>query len=120
MDVTSLYTNITQEEGIQTVCRAYDAFYENKPPIPTPLLKEALRLVLEENSFQFNGKNYLQTHGTAMGTKMAVAFANIFMGRVETEIISQSAIKPLVWKRYIDDIYILPLEHKQRTNDTVH
>jgi len=22
-----------------------------------------------------NGKNYLQTHGTAMGTKMAVAFA---------------------------------------------
>ena len=107
MDVTSLYTNKPQEEGIQTVCRAYDAFYENKPPIPTPLLKEALRLVLEENSFQFNGKNYLQTHGTAMGTKMAVTFANIFMGRVETEIISQSTIKPLVWKRYIDDIFSL-------------
>ena len=37
MDVTSLYTNIPQEEGIQTVCRTYNAFYENKPPIPTPL-----------------------------------------------------------------------------------
>ena len=39
-----LYTNIPQEEGVQTVCRAYDAFYENKPPIHTPLLKEALIL----------------------------------------------------------------------------
>ena len=43
-----------------------------------------------------------------MGTKMAVAFANqIFMGKVETEILSQSAFKPLVWKRHIDDILSL-------------
>jgi len=33
-----------------------------------------------------------------MGTKMAVAFANIFMSSVETEIISQSNTKPLEWK----------------------
>ena len=39
-------------------------------------------LIFQENSFQFNGKNYLQIHGTAMGTKMAVAFANIFMSKV--------------------------------------
>ena len=75
MDVTSLYTNIPQEEGIDTVCRAYEIFYRNEPPIPTQLLKRALRLILQENSFQFNGKNCLQTHGTAMGTKMAVAFS---------------------------------------------
>ena len=39
--------------------------------------------------------------------KMAVAFANIFMATVETEIISQSLDKPLVWNRYIDDIFSL-------------
>ena len=66
-----------------------------------------LRLILKENSFQFFGKNYLQTHGTAMGTKMAVSFANIFMSAVEKEIISLSNKKPLVWKRYIDDIFSL-------------
>ena len=32
MDVTSLYTNIPQEEGITTVCKAYEAFHSNKPP----------------------------------------------------------------------------------------
>ena len=82
MDVTSLYTNIPQEEGIETVCEAYDTFHNNSPPIPTHYLREMLSLILKENSFQFNGKNYLQVHGTAMGTKMAVAFANIFMGKI--------------------------------------
>ena len=107
MDVTSLYTNIPQEEGIQTVCRAYNSLYNDQTPIPTRFLEKALGLILQENSFQFCGKNYLQTHGTAMGTKMAVAFANIFMGKVETELLNRSAFKPLVWKRYIGDIFSL-------------
>ena len=85
MDVTSLYTNIPQEEGITTVCRAYENFHRNNPPIPTQYLKEMLSLILKENSFQFNSKNYLQIHGTTIGTKMAVAFANIFMANIETD-----------------------------------
>ena len=107
MDVTSLYTNILQEEGIITVCNAYRKFYKDNPPIPTHYLREMLTLILKENSFQFNGKNYLQIHGTAMGTKMAVAFANIFMANIETQILSKNVIKPTVWKRYIDDIFSL-------------
>ena len=105
MDITSLYTNIPQEEGIDIVCNAYESYYLGESPIPTQHLKRALELILQENSFQFTGKNYLQTHGTAMGTKMAVSFANIFMGKVESQILSRSALKPLAWKRYIDDIF---------------
>jgi len=33
-----------------------------------------------------------------MGIKMAVAFANIFMAKIEREIPRQSCQKPLVWK----------------------
>ena len=40
-----------------------------------------------------------------MGTKMTVAFAKIFMAKIEKGIISNSKIKPLVWKRYIDDVF---------------
>ena len=88
MDVTSLYTNIPQEEGITVVCNTNEVFHKNNPPIPTALLRKMLGLILKENSFQFNGRHYLQTHGTTMGTKMAVAFANIFMCAVyiETDI----------------------------------
>ena len=52
-----------------------------------------LRLTLQETSFQFNGKDFLQTHGTAMGTKTAVSFANIFMAKIETAIIDQHSTK---------------------------
>ena len=110
MDVTSLYTNIPQNEGIEIVCKAYENFDKNNPPtcIPTHYyVREMLRLILKENSFQFNGKHYLQTHGTAMGTKTAVSFANIFMAHIETTILSRTVFKPTVWKRYIDDIFSL-------------
>ena len=107
MDVASLYTNIPQEEGIDILCTAYDNFHKNNPPIPTKYLREMLRLILKENSFQFNGRHYLQTHGTAMGTKTAVSFANIFMAKIETEILSKAVSKPTVWKRYIDDVFSL-------------
>ena len=106
MDVTSLYTNIPQEEGITIVCNAYENFHAKNPPIATNFLREMLSLILK-NSFQFNGKDYLQTHGTAMGTKMAVAFANIFMASIEKEILRQSINQPLTWKRFIDDVFCL-------------
>ena len=42
-----------------------------------------------------------------MRTKLAVAFANIVMSAIETEIIDKSPHKPLVLKRFIDDIFLL-------------
>ena len=42
-----------------------------------------------------------------MGTKLAPAYANIFMGVLEHTILSQAPLKPSYYKRYIDDIFIL-------------
>ena len=35
-----------------------------------------------------------------MGTKMAVAFANIFMADIETQIFSKSVIKTMNWRHF--------------------
>ena len=95
MDVTSLYTNIPQEEGIHTVCRAYETFYINKPPtIPTQLLEQALRLILQENSFQFYGKTTFNHMVQPWPRKWKSPFLIIFMNKVETEILSLSELKP--------------------------
>ena len=40
MDVTSLYTNRPQEEGINTVCEAYEEFYQGNPPYPPGILEK--------------------------------------------------------------------------------
>ena len=44
---------------------------------------------------------------------MAVSFANIFMAEIESELLGQSRIKPLSWKRFIDDIFSLWDTNKQ-------
>ena len=62
MDVSSLYTNTPHEEGMKLVCKAYAKFHNHNPSIPTRSLRQMLGLILNENSFQFNGDNYLQKH----------------------------------------------------------
>ena len=47
---------------------------------------------------------------------MAVSFASIFMATVETDIINSSCLKPLTWKRYIDDVFSLWNINKEEIN----
>ena len=84
LDVSSLYTNIPQTDGIDVICRHYKDHYEHNLPIPTNDLRELLLLILEENSFKFNERHFIQTHGVAMGTKTAVAVAllNLWFGTI--------------------------------------
>ena len=41
-------------------------FLRGKHPYPTQSLRTILKLILQENSFEFNGKN-TQTDGTVVG-----------------------------------------------------
>ena len=75
-------------------------FIKNNPPIHTNYIKEMLRVILKDNSFHINGENYLQIHATATGNEMAVAFQiSLWM------ILSKSVVQPMIWKRYVDDIF---------------
>ena len=66
-----------------------------------------LNLILHNNIFRFANGFFLQKIGTAMGTRMAPNYANLFMGDLEEEIIQNYPLKPLVWFRYIDDIFFI-------------
>ena len=48
-----------------------------------------------------------------MGTKMAPAYANIFMGTLESRILSETNPSPIHWKRYIDDIFLVWTDTKE-------
>ena len=70
LDVASLYTNIPQEEGIKTVCKAYLTFYGENTPIPPNPSRRILKLILQENSFEFNGKNTQNRNGYKDGSRL--------------------------------------------------
>ena len=60
-----------------------------------------LAQVLSYTSFQFNGKNYLQICGTAMGTRVAPSYANIFMNNFEERQVYTHHLQPAAWYCYI-------------------
>ena len=64
-------------------------------------------MVLKKNVFEFHSECFLQISGTAIGTKMAPAYANIVMSIFERKLLTGSCNKPLVWFRYIDDIFAI-------------
>jgi hypothetical protein len=106
IDVSALYLNIPHDEGIKAVL---NRLYNNNPlsdevTIPPNTMSDLLKIVLTRNYFQFADKMYHQIQGTAMGTKMAPAYANLFMAELEENILANSTTKPLLWKRFIDDI----------------
>ena len=105
LDVTSLYTNIPHEEGTRACEEILDTRPSQDPP--TKELCHLIHTILSNNSFMFNGSYYLQLQGTAMGTRMAPAYANIFMGKLEQDFLTTQPLQPLTWWRYIDDVFMV-------------
>jgi hypothetical protein len=56
----------------------------------------SLHVNLINNNFTFDANHYLQINGTAMGTKMAPSYANIFMGDLEERLLLSSLKQPHV------------------------
>ena len=50
---------------------------------------------------------------------MAVAFSVIFMAHIEKELLLSSPNKPIIWKRFIDDIFSVWTISKQEINSFV-
>ena len=102
MDITSLYTVIPNNEGLQ----ALKYFFNQRPikkPSPETLLRLA-ELVFTLNCFSFGDKYYQHINGVAMGTKMGPSYANLFVGFIENKFFSNyDGPKPDLYKRYIDD-----------------
>ena len=105
IDVVGLYPNIPHEEGLIAIRKALDT--RKDKTISTDSLIELAECVLKNNIFEHDKSVFKQLRGTAIGTKMAPPYAIIFMDSLEEDILSNSLLKPLVWWRYIDDIFIM-------------
>ena len=101
LDIESLYTNISHDQAIITFLKVF----KNHPQVV--FLLDLLKFVLKNNIFEFDNLVLTQTCGLAMGTKLAPALATIFIGQLEETFLSSRALKPEIWLRYIDDIFLV-------------
>ena len=95
LDVSSLYTNILHNEGIAACREALETCPSPAPP--TNYLVGLIQQILTLNNFTFNGEHYLQTQGTAMGTRMVPSYANLFIAKLEETLLSQTTSSPRIW-----------------------
>ena len=104
IDVVGLYPNILRKEGLEAIRKALDKLEDQT--ISTESLILLAGCVLKNNVFEHNLKHFKQLNGTAIGTKLAPPYAILFVGYLKDKILN-SAEKPLVWGRYIDDNFII-------------
>lgn len=106
-DVTALYPSIPHDSGLLAVtsflerCTSYNSDQ-------VVAIVNALYFVIRYNYVMWNGDIFKQKTGVAMGTPVAVAYANIFMSEIDRKIKTQADFL-IEHIRFIDDnLFIVP------------
>ena len=81
LDVTALYSNIPHNDGIGACKKHLDR--RALSTTSSEDICQLIKFILENIVFSFNDEYFLQVCGTAMGTRMAPCYANIFMAELE-------------------------------------
>ena len=106
LDVSSLYTNIPHEEVI-AACEEFLIRREKQEP-PTTDLCQLTQLVLTKNSFVLMKRIiYMSTALPWEHARMALSYANLFMGKLRSEFPQTQDKVPRVWWKYTDDIFAI-------------
>ena len=67
---------------------------------------DMIRLVLENNTFCLGANDrYIQNDGTAIGSRLGMSYACTNVGSWETELLARTEVKPLIFYRFVDDIF---------------
>ena len=109
LDVQSLFTNIPLEDTISVCC---DSLFSNDAKVNNINridLEKLLRAALQNNFFNFEGKNFIQIDGVAMGSPLGPTLANAFLCFHEQIWLDEcpNEFKPVYYRIYVDDIFVL-------------
>lgn len=86
MDITSLYTNIPHNGGLEALSFYLQDDSDSSTP-PNQLILDLTEFIMKYNYFRFENDFYLQISGTSMGTICAPNYANLFVGFFEKKFV---------------------------------
>ena len=97
MDVKALHTSFPLSDGIKACefTMIKDGFTSKEISNITKIIDFTSTQIY----FEFDDESYIQTHGTAMGTKIAPTYANVFMLNFEKYLLDNCTDKPFLYLR---------------------
>jgi hypothetical protein len=105
-DVEALYPNMDIQTGLDLIRTFLDDINWHSPERRNFLLW-AMEFTLTKGYIYFKGMVFQQTNGAAMGSPMIPPYANIFMHMLEKDTISTYHQEILLYKRFIDDVFLI-------------
>ena len=118
IDVDSLYTNIDTVLGLEAVKKALASSPD--PSRPDSFILKFLEITLTRNDFLFDKSFFLQICGCAMGRKYSPAYADIYLADWEESAFLKCPSRPLIYFRYLDDIFGLWDKSETEFNQFIH
>lgn len=106
LDIVSLFPSIPQSECLNTVYEEMHT-HQNLFALDPNFVIQLLNVNIQNNYFEFANIIFKQVRGTAMGTPFSPTIANIYMSVYFRKFFSKSKWQPLLFVRYIDDIFIV-------------
>jgi hypothetical protein len=107
-DVEALYPNMDIKTGL-TLISDFLIELDWESPQRRDFLLWAMEFTLTKGYIYFKGMIFQQTNGAAMGSPMIPPYANIFMHMLERKVINNHSQNILLYKRFIDDIFLIIL-----------
>ena len=109
LDVDSVFTNVPLDETIEICLNELFKYSQTVSGLNKKQVLEILLLTTKENIILFDQKYYSQIDGVAMGSPLGPTLANIFLCYHETMWLKScpKSFKPVYYKRYVDDIFVL-------------
>ena len=110
-DVKSLFTNVPVEGALNAINEAIDIIDERTLPLPKAQYLDLISLRMHFNAFSFNGQEFAQLSGLAMGSPLSPVAACFYMERLEEEKFKGIMGDGCTWLRYVDDgLVVVPAD----------
>lgn len=106
-DIIDLYTNVPTSQTIKIIERSLKD--RNVDCLEIESFINLLTACTNQNFFSFDNNYYKIINGLPMGSPLSPILSNIFMDRIDKQILANQTFKNQIifYKRYVDDIFCL-------------
>ena len=108
-DVKALFTSVPIQPALNIIEKLLkeDTGLQNRTTMSVKHIMDLLEFCLRSTYFTYQGKYFEQVEGAAMGSPISPIVANLYMENFEVRALSTSPNPPLMWKRFVDDTFVV-------------